>query len=124
MDRIVIRDLRVRCIIGAREHERTVPQDVLVSAVLSIDLRRPGRSDRLEDTLDYGVLVQRIVDIVGRSRFFLLEALAQAVADVCLQEQSVARVRIRIRKPAAARRARGVWVEITRGKRGDRAPGR
>ncbi len=123
MDRIVIRDLRVRCIIGAREHERSVPQDVLVSAWLSIDLRRPSRSDRLEDTLDYSLLVQRIVDLVERSRYFLLEALAQAVADLCLQEPSVARARIRVRKPAAARRAREVWVEITRRKHGGKMDG-
>ena len=53
MDRILISDLLVRCIIGVRDEERRDKQDVLINLELSVDLRKAGTSDRLEDSVDY-----------------------------------------------------------------------
>ena len=114
MDQIIIRDLRVRCVIGAREHERSAPQDVLISVFLGLDLGPAGRSDRLEQAVDYSALVKKIVARVEESRFFLVEALAEAVAAACLSEPGARRVKVRVGKPAAARRARVIEVELTR----------
>jgi dihydroneopterin aldolase/D-erythro-7,8-dihydroneopterin triphosphate epimerase len=52
-DRIYIRDLVVCCTIGIDEQERANKQNVLVQIVLETDLRRAGRTDALEDTIDY-----------------------------------------------------------------------
>jgi len=123
MDRIIIRDLRVQCMIGARDHERNAPQDVLISVSLSLDLGLAGRSDSLEQTVDYSALVKKITARAEESSFFLLEALAQMVADTCLGEPGARRVRVRAGKPAAARRARSIEVEVTRKKAdGQRGP--
>jgi FolB domain-containing protein len=120
MDRILIHGLRVSCIIGVREKERREKQDVLISVSLSADLRGAGASDRLEDTVDYSRLKKRIIARVEASRYQLLEALAQAVAEVCLEEPGVHRARVRIEKPAGMRNARSVGVEIVRKKRDSR----
>ncbi|HVO38893.1 MAG TPA: dihydroneopterin aldolase [Spirochaetia bacterium] len=114
MDRLIIRDLRVPCIIGARERERSAPQDVLISVFLGLDLRPAGRSDSLELAVDYSALVKKIVARVEESRFFLVEALAEAVADTCLSEPGARRVKVRVGKPAAARHARIIEVELIR----------
>ncbi len=114
MDRILIRDLLVRCIIGVRPEERRQKQDVLINLSLSVDLRRAGRSDRLEETLDYSALKTRIVARAEESQFQLVEALAETIAGICLEEPMVRRARVRVDKPTALRFARSVGVEIVR----------
>lgn len=114
MDRIVISDLLVRCVIGVRDDERKDKQDVLINLSLAVDLSKAGKSDRLEDSVDYRALNKRIMSMAENSQFYLVEALAQAVADICLDHPSVMEAQVRVEKPAALRFARTVGVEITR----------
>ena len=115
-DRILIRDLLARCIIGVREEERRQKQDVVINLSLRVDLRSAGRSDRLEDSVDYSKLTKKILAHVEESRYQLVEALAAAVAEICLQEPAVSLVRVRVEKPSALRFARRVGVVIVRRK--------
>lgn len=114
MDRIVISDLLVRCIIGVRDDERKEKQDVLINLTLDVDLRKAGKSDRIEDSVDYRGLNKEIMRMAESSQFYLVEALAQSVADICLAHPEVAGAQVRVEKPAALRFARSVGVEITR----------
>lgn len=114
MDRIFIRDLAARCIIGFQPAERREKQDVLVNLAVSTDLHEAGRSDRLEDALDYRALKKRVLALVESSQFKLLEALAEAIAQACLSDPRVAEVQVTVDKPGALRFARSVAVEIAR----------
>ena len=114
MDRILIKDLLVRCIIGVHDEERRDKQDVLINLSLSVDLHKAGTSDRLEDSVDYRALNKQILSMVEHSQFHLVEALAQAVADICLEYPSIKEASVRVEKPGALRFARSVGVEIVR----------
>ena len=114
MDRIRICDLLVRCILGINEAERREKQDVVISLTIHADLHRAGKSDRLEDTVDYRALRKRILAMVEGSQYFLVEALAEAVAELCLDQQGVQQVDVCVEKPHALRFSRSVAVEITR----------
>ncbi len=114
MDRILIFDLAARCIIGINEEERREKQDVVINLSIYADLRLAGRSDRFVDALDYRGLKKRIFVMVEDSKSFLLEALAEAVADICLAIPRIRKVKVRVEKPSALRFARSVGVEITR----------
>jgi FolB domain-containing protein len=114
MDHIVISDLSVRCVIGVSEDERREKQDVLINISLFADLGRAGRSDRLEDAVDYRAVKKKIIKMVEASGYRLVEALAEAVAGLCLEHPGVTRVLVRVEKPTALRFARSVGVEITR----------
>lgn len=114
MDRIRICDLLVRCILGINESERREKQDVLINLAIYTDLRKAGKSDRIEDTVDYRALKKRILAMAESSQFHLEEGLADAVAELCLGQQGVRRVDVRVEKPNALRFARSVAVEITR----------
>ena len=114
MDRILIHDLLVRCIIGVTEEERSKKQDVLISLSLGLDLRAAGKSDRLEDTVDYSKLKKRILAHAEESGYRLIGALAESVAEICLQEPAILRVKVRVEKPGALRVARSVGVVIVR----------
>ncbi|MGO8704994.1 MAG: dihydroneopterin aldolase [Candidatus Brocadiia bacterium] len=114
MDRILIRDLRARCIVGVNEDERREKQDVTVNLTLFADLGPAGRTDRMEDTVDYRAVKKRVLAVIEASQFFLVEALAEAIANVCLDEPKVQKARVRVEKPSALRFARSVGVRITR----------
>jgi D-erythro-7,8-dihydroneopterin triphosphate epimerase len=114
VDRIIISDLRSRCIIGINEDERREKQDVTLNISIYGDFKRPGRSDRFEDAIDYRAIKKRVFSMVESSKYFLLEALAEAVADICLAVRGVEKVEVRVDKPAALRFARAVGVEIIR----------
>jgi D-erythro-7,8-dihydroneopterin triphosphate epimerase len=114
MDRIIITDLQARCIIGVNEDERREQQDVTINLSLYGDFRTPGRTDRFEDAVDYRAIKKRVLRLVENSSFFLLEALTEAVADVCLEMPGVMKVQVRVDKPSALRFARSVGVEIVR----------
>jgi len=118
MDRIFIRDLLVRCVIGLTEEERRERQDVRIGLVLSADLRVAGKSDHVEDSVNYRDLKKQILAHVERSSFHLMEALAEQVAAICLSYARVRRVQVTIEKPTALRFARTVGVRITRARKG------
>ncbi len=114
MDRIRICDLLVRCILGINESERREKQDVLINLTIYTDMRKAGKSDRIEDSVDYRALKKRVLAMVEASQYFLEEALADAVAELCLSQPRVLQVEVRVEKPNALRFARSVAVEITR----------
>ena len=114
MDRLLIKDLRARCILGVGAEERREKQEVVVNVALATDLRLPGRSDRFEDTVDYRATKKRVLEAVESSQFRLVEALAQCIADICLEHPGVEEVRVTVEKPSALRFARSVAAEITR----------
>jgi len=119
LDRIHIRDLRLRCIIGVNPDEREKKQEVVVNITLFADLRKAGASDNLADTVDYKAIKLKVVAAVESSSFLLVERLAEEVAGICLADQRVLQARVLIEKPGALRFARTVGVEILRSRDGD-----
>lgn len=114
MDRILIKDLLVRCILGINDDERREKQDVRINITLWADLRPAGLSDDFAKTIDYRGLKKRVIAAVEPSQFQLVEALAEHIAALCLEDARVRRVRVRIEKPTALRFARSVGVIIDR----------
>ena len=116
MDRIFIRDLALRCIIGIYPEERREKQDVVINVEMHCDLRAAGRSDDLTDTVNYKSIKKAILMLVENSRFQLIESLAENVADIALADAKVEKVVVTIDKPGALRFAKSSAVEITRGR--------
>lgn len=114
LDRIHIRDLTSRCIVGINSDERVNKQDVIINITLEADLRDACATDRIEDTVDYKRVKQSILVMVEKSEFFLIERLAQAIADLCLSHARVQVAHVSVDKPGALRFARSVAVEVTR----------
>ena len=114
VDRILIRDLAAHCIVGARDKERRRKQAVVINLTLSVDLQQAGKSDRLEDTVDYSALRKRVLAFVESSQYSLVEALAESIAQLCLQDARVRWAKVGVEKPGAARSARAIGVEIVR----------
>jgi len=114
LDKIYIRDLLLRCIVGIYPEERTHKQDVIINITLRADLSEACRSDRIEDTVDYKAIKKKIVTLVEGSSFFLIERLAEEIAAICLEPERVMLAQVSVDKPGALRFARSVAVEISR----------
>jgi FolB domain-containing protein len=114
MDKIFITNLVARGVIGVTERERRRPQDIRISVTLFTDTRRAGKSDNIRSTVDYSAMAKKLIahaETVGRQT---VEALASDLAEICLSEQKVANVIVRVEKPGAVRFAESVGVEIER----------
>ena len=114
LDQILIRDLQFRCIVGIDPEERRDKQDITAQITLDVDLRKAGRTDAIEDTVDYRALKKEVLHMAENSQFRLIEALAENIASICLTRQRVTRVEVIVEKPGALRFARAVAVRIVR----------
>lgn len=113
-DRIQIKDLLLRTIIGINEEERRNRQDVLINITLYADTRTAGGSDDIGDAVNYRTITKQVIKRVEESSFHLVEKMAAEIAAICLQDPRVEAVDIRVEKPGALRFARSVGVEIHR----------
>ena len=116
MDQIFIKDLLARGIIGINDWEREKPQDILINIILYTDLHRAGLSDNLDDSISYRTISKRAQAHAESAARFTVEALAEDLAHICLEDPKVFKVMVRVEKPGAARFARSVGVEIERGR--------
>lgn len=121
MDKVIIKDLLVRGIIGINDWEREHPQDILINIVVWTDTRRAGQTDDIADCVNYRTLakeVQRHAETVQR---LTVEALANDLSAICLQQAGVQKAIVRVEKPGAVRFAASVGVEIERSRDGQAA---
>jgi FolB domain-containing protein len=116
MDKIIIRDLIARGIIGINDWEREKPQEILINIELQTNLRKAGASDDIRDSVSYRTIAKRAQAHAETAGRLTVEALAEDLARICLQEPGVLRVLVRVEKPGAVRFTRSVGVEIERGR--------
>ncbi len=119
VDRIVIKDLMLRGIVGINPEERTNRQDVLVNVTMWADTSPAAASDDIEDTVNYRTVTKAIIAHVEGGEPMLVERLVSEIADICLDsDPRVAEVEVSVEKPGALRFARSVGVSIRRSRSG------
>jgi FolB domain-containing protein len=114
MDQVIIKDLLVRGVIGVNDWERQKPQEILINIILFADLSKVGKSDNIDDSVNYRTVTKKIQEHAETAERLTVEALAADLAEICLAETGVIKVRVRVEKPGAVRFAKFVGVEIER----------
>jgi FolB domain-containing protein len=114
MDKILIKDLLIRGVIGISEREREQPQDILVNIEISADISAAGKSDNVEDSVNYRTIAKKVLAHTETIKRYTVEALAEDIAKLCLEDNKVQSVLVRVEKPGAVRFSRSVGVEIIR----------
>jgi len=114
MDKLFVKDLLVRGIIGINEWEREKPQDIIINIEISADLTKVGETDDIADSINYRTLAKKAQEQAENAHRLTVEALASDIAKICLAEPRVQHVRVSIEKPGAVRFSRSVGVEIER----------
>jgi dihydroneopterin aldolase len=100
-DRIVLTGLRAHGRHGVYDFERAHGQDFVIDVALELDLSVAARSDDVGDTVHYGELAARLVELVTGEPVSLIETLAQRLVDACLADQRVAAATVTVHKPQA-----------------------
>jgi len=116
MDKTFIKDLVARGIIGINDWEREKPQEMLINITVFSDTRAAAQSDDLADCVDYRALAKKAQSHAETAARFTVEALANDIAAICLEQELVQRVIVRVEKPGAVRFAKSVGVEVERSK--------
>jgi dihydroneopterin aldolase len=87
---------------GVLSDEQNLGGKFHVDAELECDITAGATTDHLKDTVNYERVYERIRELVMGKKYFLIEALAHAIASGILKEfKAVRRVTIRVRKPGA-----------------------
>ncbi len=85
---------------GVHEYEREQGQRFYVDVEMVADLSKAGKTDDLNDTIDYTEVYSNVKMIMENHRFQLLEALTAKIADLIIDTTIAHEVSVKIRKPA------------------------
>jgi dihydroneopterin aldolase len=113
LDTISLVGLEARGHHGVLPQERRDGQVFRVDLHLAVDLQPAARSDRLQDTLDYGTLALRVRHAIENDPVDLIETLTERIAALCLDDPRVARARVTLHKPEAPIEATFTDVAVT-----------
>ncbi len=114
MDKVIIKNLLARGIIGINDWEREQPQDILINITVETDTRRAAQSDDIADCVNYRTLAKEVRYHAETAARLTVEALANDIAGICLRQPGVQKATVRVEKPGAVRFAASVGVEIER----------
>ncbi|MEJ2749676.1 MAG: dihydroneopterin aldolase, partial [Anaerolineae bacterium] len=114
MDKVIVKDLLVRGILGINPDERIKKQDILINVIMYTSICRAAETDDIEDAVNYKSITKRIIEHVENGSDFLVEKLVTDLARIIITEFGVERVMVRVEKPGALRFAGSVGIEIER----------
>ena len=102
MDQIIIDGLEIFANHGVFPEENRLGQKFVVSMILYLDARKAGKSDDLEQSVNYGEVSQKVTEYMQSHTFQLIEAAAEGAAEeLLLAYPPVQKIRFRIEKPWA-----------------------
>jgi dihydroneopterin aldolase len=114
LDLVFIEGFAGSTVIGIHESELHLPQTVLIDVCAGLARVPACDTDRIADTLDYGELRLRLQRLMSEHGVQLLEALAERVAHIALDEFGARWVRVRVAKPHKFDDTAAVGVVIER----------
>jgi len=115
LDIVFIRELEIETIIGIYDWERKIKQKISINVDMATDIKKAANSDHIDDTLSYKTVAKRLIAFVEDSRYELVEALAENICDIIMNEFKVPWVRLELHKLGAVSGSKSVGVIIERG---------
>lgn len=117
MDIIFLRELKVDMLIGVYEWEKRVPQTLQIDLEIALPNSRACETDDINDALDYSEIVRHIQTVLTSRHFNLLEALAEHIARIILDDFKAPWVKVSVAKLQAIRGSKMVGICVERGAR-------
>ena len=114
LDLVFIEGFTGQTVIGIHASELDRPQPLVIDLVAGVGRARACDTDRIADTIDYGVVRERLHRLLAEHRLQLLEAFAEAIATILLEEFGAAWVRVKVVKPKKFDDVDAVGVMIER----------
>ena len=117
MDIVFLEEIKLDIVIGIYEWERKVSQTIRIDIEIGLPHSRAGKSDDIADTIDYGVVMERIRQTAGEKHFSLVEALAEHIAGLIRGEFGAPWVKVSVAKLGMLRGVKRLGIIIERGER-------
>ena len=114
LDLIFIEGFVGETVIGIHESELHHPQPLVIDVHAGLPRARACDTDRIADTIDYGVVCERLRRLLVEHRVQLLEAFAETIADILINEFGASWVRVKVVKPKKFADVQAVGVQIER----------
>ncbi|MFC2043405.1 dihydroneopterin aldolase [Chloroflexota bacterium] len=114
MDKVFIKNITARGIIGIKDWEREKPQEILINITLFTDIKKAGQSDNIKDCVNYRTVTKKVIKHAETAERFTVEALTSDLVEICLDYPGVEKALVRVEKPGAVRFSESVGVEIER----------
>lgn len=114
MDLIFIEGFCGQTVIGIHDSELHHPQPLVIDVHAGVPRARACDTDRIADTIDYGVVRERLVQLLAEHRLQLLEAFAEAIATLLIDDFGASWVRVKVVKPHKFADVQAVGVQIER----------
>jgi dihydroneopterin aldolase len=100
MDKIILNDMQFYGYHGVFEEENKLGQRYRVSAQLYLDLKAAGKTDDLNESVNYAEVYTLCKEIVEGKPYNLLEAVAERIAaDILTTYPMIQSCKIRVVKP-------------------------
>ena len=115
MDIIFLRELKIDTLIGVYEWEKRAPQTLQFDLEIALPSSLACQTDNIDDALNYADIVRRIQSELASRHFSLLEALAEHIAQILLNEFKAPWAKISVAKLQAIRGSKMVGICIERG---------
>lgn len=114
LDLIFIEGFTGQTVIGIHHTELHDPQPLVIDLHAGLVRSRACDTDRIADTIDYGLVRERLQRLLVEHRLQLLEAFAEAIADILIVEFGARWVRVKVVKPRKFDDVQAVGVQIER----------
>ncbi len=116
MDKIIFEKMQFYAYHGIFEEEKNLGQKFEVDLEMFLDLKKAGKSDCIEDTVNYALVYQVVHDIVTGTKKKLLESLAETISSELFRLFPLQYIIIRVKKlqPPIPGHLQSVSVEIKR----------
>lgn len=98
---IILEGIKMPTIIGVYDWEKNLIQTLIIDAKLEFDASISEKSDNLQDTIDYDKVITTIIEFGENNEHNLLEALANNLAALLLNNFKLNQVSLTITKPGA-----------------------
>ncbi|MCC3344578.1 dihydroneopterin aldolase [Psychrobacter sanguinis] len=113
-DFVKIKGLKVNAVIGVFDWERAIEQPLLIDVSMATDISEAGRSDDINDAINYKEVCDDIAELCQQTKALLIERLAELIAAHILSKYNTTQVEVSVAKPTAIKAAEAVAVQITR----------
>ncbi|MDP8264290.1 MAG: dihydroneopterin aldolase [Candidatus Aceula lacicola] len=114
MAKITINQIHLSIIIGTKHYEREEAQDIAVDLSFIYNSSKAQESDDLSNTVNYETIAQEIKEKTEKTKFFLIEKLANFILDIVMANNAIEKTTVIICKPNAIKDSKSVSIKLTR----------
>jgi len=114
LDLIFVEGFTGQTVIGIHDSELHRPQTIRIDLTAGVPRPAACDTDQIADTIDYGVVRERLHRLLREHRLTLLESFAETVAEILIREFGAHWVRVVVVKPRKFDDVESVGVAIER----------